>query len=482
MYLNKMACPFAIFVAVNLIALCSTKPQFPLFTPAGMYYQPAFPQIKMRFGEPSGMGFGEPRDMKYEPRESIEDSAFPAIGFSLGGMDDRLKAAPSGLDRSLDEGIGSMFGMGEGIPLDGSDVKTTIKNETKGNMKITTVDKKGKNFRMVSRVSEMKDNSSGLMSGKEVMQTTMAGGFGGAGGVNGTTGGAMSGAMGGALGGDMVGGLEGLGSIFGSILGGVLGGGEEEKKEKEKKAECSVKKPCPAGKFCDPLTSKCRKQLGEGATCTMKGQCKGKVLLCKWGKCNKAKAGDAGTFCQKNKDCKGDSGCNMRPEISRFYPICSPRLDVGSVCGRVNPMARLFGKSFDDDEENQDPDSNPCKKGLKCASVGNFGTKICVSLDVKLRTEKEEKARIEAKQKQAEAEEAEESGSGEEKEEKEQTDGPAPPPNPPKDGPSLPGETDPEKPADKPSNKKGKKKKDAAKGNAKNAKKDDKKKKENKSN
>merc|ERR1712019_249947 len=148
------------------------------------------------------------------------------------------------------------------------------------------------------------------------------------------------------------------------------------------------------------------------------------------GKCNKAKPGDAGTFCKKNKDCQKDMSCNMRQEISKYYAICSPRLDVGSVCGRVNPMANLFGKQDDDDDEDQDPDSNPCKEGLKCANVGTYGTKICVALDLKLKTAEEEKKLSEEKEKEAN------SGSGDQEEEN-------------ADGPELPGETDPEKPSDK---------------------------------
>ena len=52
-------------------------------------------------------------------------------------------------------------------------------------------------------------------------------------------------------------------------------------------------KKCEKGKFCDPLFHLCRKKFSEGRTCMFQKQC-GKKLKCQWGKCQKAKAGDAG--------------------------------------------------------------------------------------------------------------------------------------------------------------------------------------------
>lgn len=427
---------FALVACCLLVASNEAKPQFGAFGIVPVMQFRQFPHMKMKFDEPKDI------------IEEEEAAAFPSIGFSLGGMDDRLKAAPAGLDRTLEEatglgaGLGGMFGAGDDAP-DASDVKTTIKNETKGNMKITTIDKKGKGFHMVQQVSEMKpDNSSGLMGGREEMTTMSSGSSSGGPITGGMIGFPAMGGMGG------MGGLGGLGSLFGSILGGALMGGRVEEKKK-KKPECSPKKPCPSGKFCDPSDSQCKALLLVGATCVMQGECDtGKSLICKWGKCNKAKAGDAGTFCKKNKDCQGDMSCNMRQEISVYYAICSPRLDVGSVCGRTNPMSGLFGGKQEEEEEDQDPDSNPCKKGLKCANVGTHGTKICVSLDVKMKTVEEEKKLLAQKEKKAEAAE---SGSGQNPEE-EETDGPVP-----ADGPTLPGESDPEEPANPPQKKKEKK-------------------------
>lgn len=94
-----------------------------------------------------------------------------------------------------------------------------------------------------------------------------------------------------------------------------------------KKQKC---KSCGQGKFCDPIFHLCRKKFAEGRTCMAQKQC-GKNLRCQWGKCQKVKKGDPGTFCKGNSDCKGDACCRNTP--GSFHMMCIPQQTEGAICG-----------------------------------------------------------------------------------------------------------------------------------------------------
>jgi len=291
--------------------------------------------------------------------------------------------------------------------LDDKDIKTTVKNETRGNMHVTTIEKNGKNFHMISQMSS-------LQAGNASAGNTSS--------------------------------LPFL----------IFGGDFEQAMKADRQTQCSGKKQCSTGKYCDPMASKCRKKLSEGATCVLKDQCAGEGIICIWGRCNKAKAGDPGTFCKHNTDCKGDSSCNMRRSISPYHPVCSPRLDVGSVCGRSNPLRNLFTIASSREEEE---DRNPCKKGLKCIIVGMFGTKLCVSEESKIKSGDKKVEKTEKNSGTGDDESDEDDGSADPSDEKvsdiqDDQNEKNPPEVKKKKTPNLPGETDPMNPPEKTNKKK----------------------------
>lgn len=140
----------------------------------------------------------------------------------------------------------------------------------------------------------------------------------------------------------------------------------------KKKPKC---KKCGKGKFCDPIFHLCRKKFAEGRTCMAQKQC-GKNLRCQWGKCQKAKKGDPGTFCKANSHCNGDSCCRNTP--GSFHLMCIPQQSEGAICGlheRTESVAKLFYVMKRSTVAT--PTCSPCKTGLKCASTGGTRFKRC---------------------------------------------------------------------------------------------------------
>jgi len=134
-------------------------------------------------------------------------------------------------------------------------------------------------------------------------------------------------------------------------------------------------KKCGSGKFCDPIFHLCRKKFAEGRTCMAQKQC-GANLRCQWGKCQKAKRGDPGTFCKGNNQCNGDSCCRNTP--GSFHLMCIPPQNEGAICGlhqRQESVAKLFYVV----KRSTVPTCSPCKSGLKCANTGEASSfKRCV--------------------------------------------------------------------------------------------------------
>jgi len=132
-------------------------------------------------------------------------------------------------------------------------------------------------------------------------------------------------------------------------------------------------KKCGSGKFCDPIFHLCRKKFAEGRTCMAQKQC-GANLRCQWGKCQKAKRGDPGTFCKGNNQCNGDSCCRNTP--GSFHLMCIPPQNEGAICGlhqRQESVAKLFYVV----KRSTVPTCSPCKSGLKCANTGGSRFKHC---------------------------------------------------------------------------------------------------------
>jgi len=132
-------------------------------------------------------------------------------------------------------------------------------------------------------------------------------------------------------------------------------------------------KKCGSGKFCDPIFHLCRKKFAEGRTCMAQKQC-GANLRCQWGKCQKAKKGDPGTFCKGNNQCNGDSCCRNTP--GSFHLMCIPPQTEGAICGlhqRQESVAKLFYVV----KRSTVPTCSPCKSGLKCANTGGSRFKHC---------------------------------------------------------------------------------------------------------
>lgn len=140
--------------------------------------------------------------------------------------------------------------------------------------------------------------------------------------------------------------------------------------DRKKPTKC---KKCDKGKFCDPIFHLCRKKFSEGRTCMAQKQC-GKSLRCQWGKCQKAKKGDPGTFCKGNAQCNGDACCRNTP--GSFHLMCIPQQTEGSICGlheRTESVAKLFYVV----KRSTVGTCSPCKGGLKCADTGGSRFKRC---------------------------------------------------------------------------------------------------------
>jgi len=132
-------------------------------------------------------------------------------------------------------------------------------------------------------------------------------------------------------------------------------------------------KKCGAEKFCDPIFHLCRKKFAEGRTCMAQKQC-GKNLRCQWGKCQKAKRGDPGTFCKGNSQCSGDSCCRNTP--GSFHLMCIPQQEEGAICG-LHERTESIAKVFYVVKRSIAPQCSPCKTGLKCAETGGSRFKRC---------------------------------------------------------------------------------------------------------
>jgi len=131
-------------------------------------------------------------------------------------------------------------------------------------------------------------------------------------------------------------------------------------------AECSEKKPCKEGMYCNVLyCEKCHKL---NVACSGKDQCC-KGLVCGFGRCEKKSKGDPGTFCEKDTDCK-DACCVLEPTINSHLPICKPTLDEYHQCAAI-----LYRKIW----VGEKPDCGPCKTGLECVQKGIFGShEVCM--------------------------------------------------------------------------------------------------------
>ncbi|PFX29882.1 dickkopf-related protein 3-like isoform X1 [Stylophora pistillata] len=134
-------------------------------------------------------------------------------------------------------------------------------------------------------------------------------------------------------------------------------------------AECSEKKPCKEGMYCNVLyCEKCHK-LNVG--CNSKEQCC-KGLVCTFGRCEKKSEGDPGTFCEKDSDCK-EACCVLEPTINSHLPICKPTLEEYHQCAAI-----LYRKIW----VGEKPDCGPCKPGLECVQKGVFGShEVCMKPD-----------------------------------------------------------------------------------------------------
>lgn len=131
-------------------------------------------------------------------------------------------------------------------------------------------------------------------------------------------------------------------------------------------AECSEKKPCKEGTYCNVLyCEKCHKL---NVACTNNEQCC-KGFVCTFGRCEKTSKGDPGTFCEKDGDCK-EACCVLEPTINSHLPICKPMLEEYHQCAAI-----LYRKIWIGEK----PDCGPCKPGLECAQKGVCGShEVCM--------------------------------------------------------------------------------------------------------
>jgi len=218
-----------------------------------------------------------------------------------------------------------------GMDIDGpmGNITTKNKTEVKDGFKVTTITSNGPGFHSYIKEYQKEGNSTGNETGGLDMSKMMGG------------------------------------SNLLQIMQQLRNAGRPKKKEKK----C---KKCGKGKFCDPIFQLCRKKFAEGRTCMFQKQC-GKSLRCQWGKCQKAKAGDPGTFCKGNSQCNGDACCRNTP--GAFHLMCIPRQSEGAICGLKK---EAFADVLYVVKRSTAPTCSPCNNGLKCADTGDGKYKRCV--------------------------------------------------------------------------------------------------------
>eukprot|EP00794_Sanderia_malayensis_P012828 gene12828-14144_t len=129
---------------------------------------------------------------------------------------------------------------------------------------------------------------------------------------------------------------------------------------------CDINKQCKADQYCDGIFCfKCRKDLEH---CYANGQCC-QGSECQYGYCAKgASAGMPGTYCDKAKDCKGDSCCILEMSVDHHNAICKPMLEEHETCGPINLFHQIT-----EYRAHSEPICGPCKQGLACKSIGIHG-------------------------------------------------------------------------------------------------------------
>lgn len=137
--------------------------------------------------------------------------------------------------------------------------------------------------------------------------------------------------------------------------------------------ECNAHKQCKdAAKYCHMFL--CVDCLKENVACTQNGQCC-PSSECVYGRCKSgASPGLAGTFCDRQSDCKDPDLCCVRePSINPIISICKPALDEHQTCGPYNQYRTVYiGGTVQ-------PACGPCKQGLTCKQVGIFGVhQVCL--------------------------------------------------------------------------------------------------------
>lgn len=137
--------------------------------------------------------------------------------------------------------------------------------------------------------------------------------------------------------------------------------------------ECNAHKQCKDPvKYCHMFL--CVDCLKENVACTQNGQCC-PSSECIYGRCKTgATAGQAGSFCDRQSDCKDQDLCCVREAaINPAISICKPALDEHQTCGPYNQYRTLYiGGTVQ-------PACGPCKQGLTCKQVGIFGVhQVCL--------------------------------------------------------------------------------------------------------
>jgi len=263
-------------------------------------------------GLPTAMGLPSPMGMP------LDMMAFPPIFNPMEAMNEEMNVGAR-------EDINGPMG----------NVTTKNKTESKDGFKVTTIESDGPGFHSYIKEYEKENNGTGNSTSSEAEAPSD------------------------------IGSLLSSGKIF-DIMNKL------KNMDTKKKPKC---KKCGKGKFCDPIFHLCRKKFAEGRTCMAQKQC-GKNLRCQWGKCQKAKKGDPGTFCKANSHCNGDSCCRNTP--GSFHLMCIPQQSEGAICGlheRTESVAKLFYVMKRSTVAT--PTCSPCKTGLKCASTGGTRFKRC---------------------------------------------------------------------------------------------------------
>lgn len=138
--------------------------------------------------------------------------------------------------------------------------------------------------------------------------------------------------------------------------------------------ECNSQKKCEKGKYCHMFL--CVDCLKENVACTQNGQCcVDQGLFCVYGRCKAGSSkGAAGTFCDRQSDCKeADTCCVREPAINPAISVCKPALDEHQTCGPYNQYRAVYiGGTVQ-------AACGPCKQDLTCKQVGIFGVhQICL--------------------------------------------------------------------------------------------------------